>query len=623
MRALSLLLPLAASCATPSTGEPVWKLTPLHVGICGIGADHALGEAYPADQRLPFVIYSYLAESPNGEVVLIDLGPKSLEYTNDMFRRFGFFRDLPGRPDDVRQPHGNLFDHLERRGIPRERVSRIVFTHFHADHHGMHDGKDGGSAEDFPNARLSVSKKGWEWNVARRKDGQWNSYLDWKFGDFLLAAEKKGRLETIDDGPILPGLEVMYLGGHSVCSRAVKVRTPRGWAIITSDDVYRYDLLEMAVPGRLHTTPANLAAATDRLVEAARRTGGVLVPLHEPAVWEAVEQAGDAWLDRVRPQSDRAIAGWSNRHACRLTPLHCGICSLGEDHVLGGDHQETDRVPFVLYSYLIEAPDGTVALADLGAKSVGWINKTFHRVGFFRNLPGNPDDYVQPHGNVLDHLKRRGIDPSRVKHVVYSHLHYDHNGIDTPPNPGLCADFPEAVHHISRKGWDANLATRKGGWQWSGYVDADFSQFMLKAGGRGRAKFEDDAVVLRAADGTPLVWTAYLGGHSVCSQAILVRTAAGTAIITSDDVYHYRFLEEGVMARPHVTPEALVAATDRLVALAEREKGILVPLHDPLLWDLYRNHGDRGLVAARPISDRAVAGYRSRRGNLKILTGKR
>jgi glyoxylase-like metal-dependent hydrolase (beta-lactamase superfamily II) len=183
----------------------------------------------------------------------------------------------------------------------------------------------------------------------------------------------------------------------------------------------------------------------------------------------------------------------------------------------------------------------------------------------------------------------------------------------------MCADFPNAVHHISKRGWEANLATRKGGWQWSGYVDADFSSFMLKAGGRGRAAFEDDAVILRAADGTPLVRTVYLGGHSPCSQAIVIRTAQGPAIITSDDVYHYRFLEEGVMARLHVTPEKLVEATDRLVDLAEREHGILIPIHEPLVWKAWEEHGERWLEELKPISDRAVKGYASRRSSLKVL----
>jgi glyoxylase-like metal-dependent hydrolase (beta-lactamase superfamily II) len=359
----------------------------------------------------------------------------------------------------------------------------------------------------------------------------------------------------------------------------------------------------------------------------------ILLPLHEPAITEAYEAAGDAWLERLRPRSDQAKAGYRTARAslkvlrrgsevCTLTPLHCGRCTLGEDHVFGEGHRADDRVPFILYSFLIETPDGTIALADLGAKSVGWINKTFHRVGFFRDLPGDPDAYVQPHGNVLAHLARRAIGADRVSHVLYSHLHYDHNGIDTPPNPGLCADFPNAVHHISKKGWDANLAARKDGWQWTGYIDADFSTFMLKAGQRGRAVFQDDAVVLRAADGSPLVSTFHLGGHSPCSQAIVVRTAWGPAVIASDEVYHYGFLEKGIMARLHVTPDALVAATDRLVDFVEKEKGILLPLHEPLLWKAWEERGDRWLEAAKDASDRAVRGYRARRHDLRILGGK-
>jgi glyoxylase-like metal-dependent hydrolase (beta-lactamase superfamily II) len=291
-----------------------------------LGEDHVLGDDYSADTRMPFVIYAYLAQGPGGETVLIDLGPKSLEYTNAMFRKYKFFRETDGArkyPDDIVQPHGNLFAHLKRLGVPPERVGRIVFTHFHADHHGMDDGKNGGAAEDFPNARLSLSKIGWEFNLAQRKDDHWNSYLDWGFGDLLLAAEKAGRVDLIDNGPIAPGLEVRYLGGHSVCSRAVLVHTADGWAAITSDDIYRYDLLEKGILARLYTTPENLAAATDRLVGLAegsdRRTqafkdstiqDAVLVPLHDPLVWETFEKTGDRWLAALRPVSDRAARGY-------------------------------------------------------------------------------------------------------------------------------------------------------------------------------------------------------------------------------------------------------------------------------------------------------------------------
>ncbi|MBN1421411.1 MAG: MBL fold metallo-hydrolase, partial [Planctomycetes bacterium] len=158
---------LAGAIAAPAS---VWKLAPLETGLCFLGEDHVLGEGYSPEKRLPFAIYSFLAEGPNGDIVLIDLGPKTLDYANAMFRRYGLFREKDGErlcPDDIVQKHGNVFAHLARRGIGVDRVKHIVFTHLHADHHGIDDAKDGGAAEDFPNAILHVSKKGWEENLRK------------------------------------------------------------------------------------------------------------------------------------------------------------------------------------------------------------------------------------------------------------------------------------------------------------------------------------------------------------------------------------------------------------------------------------------------------------------------
>src|SRR5262245_52731061 len=104
---ISIVVPALVSCAAGPESSAC-RLTPIHAGICHLGADHILGEGRSPEQRLPFVIYSFLVESPGGERALIDLGPMSLETTNAMFRRHGFFRDLgsglAGRqrfPDDV------------------------------------------------------------------------------------------------------------------------------------------------------------------------------------------------------------------------------------------------------------------------------------------------------------------------------------------------------------------------------------------------------------------------------------------------------------------------------------------------------------------------------------------
>lgn len=306
-----------ATNAVAGEGEVRCPLVPIHAGVCQLGKDHVLGDRYSADERLKFAIYAFLVEGPRGEKALIDLGPKTLEYTNGMFRRYGFFRDLgpdapPGKryPDDIVQPEGNVFQQLSRLGVAPDEIQHIVFTHLHADHHGMDDAKNGGAAEDFKNALLHVSAIGWNQNLKKRKDGQWGSYVDYAFSDFLVRREKEGKVRFEDNVEIFPGLRTLHLGGHSICSQAVIVQTAEGPAIITSDEVYLYDLLERGVLPRIRTSVEKYRQAVDRLVALATRTKGILLPIHEPLLWEKYSKAGENWLRELRPLSERATRGY-------------------------------------------------------------------------------------------------------------------------------------------------------------------------------------------------------------------------------------------------------------------------------------------------------------------------
>ena len=307
--------------------KPVVRLTPLRTGQCWLGADHVLGDRHTADERLEFAIYAYLVEGPDGETALVDLGPKTLEYTNRMFRRHGFFRDLGPSvsadkryPDDVRQPEGNVFAQLKKRGVQPADVDHIVFTHLHADHHGMDDAKNGGAAEDFPNALLHVSKRGWDDNLKKRNGEAWNSYVDFAFGDFLLRREKAGKVRFADDVEVMPGVRTLYLGGHSPCSQAVLVDTSEGRVIITSDEVYLYRVLEEAIVAEIRTSEERLVTALDRLVLRARAEDAVLLPLHDPRVALEVRDHPERWLERLRPLSRRACATYLERRS-RAHPL--------------------------------------------------------------------------------------------------------------------------------------------------------------------------------------------------------------------------------------------------------------------------------------------------------------
>lgn len=288
----------------------VHTLTPCHVGQCRLGKNHVLGDPWSDEDRIDFVLYAYLVECGDGEVDLIDLGPKTLDYTNRMFRRYGFFRETG--EDDVVQPHGNLLDHLARRGHRPEDVRRVIYTHLHADHHGMDVPENAGMNEDFPNAEFVVSRKGWDFNLGERKEGHWNSYLDWSFGDFLLRCEEEGRFLAVDDAELRPGIRTVYLGGHSVCGQAVVVETSHGPAVVTSDEIYQWDLLEKGVIGRLHTTPEAMLAATETLVRMAEEDGAILLPCHEPDLWPLYVEHGGDWLAAARERTVIACQGYRN-----------------------------------------------------------------------------------------------------------------------------------------------------------------------------------------------------------------------------------------------------------------------------------------------------------------------
>ena len=299
-----------------------WKITPLDVGSLSLAQSHVLADGSDPSVRIEFALVSFLLQS-GGRNVLVDLGPKTLEYTNDMFRRYGFFRVLPDgtTPDDVVQKQGNVLDHLRRHNLTPGEITDIIFTHLHADHHGMDDATDGGACEDFPNAVFHISKVGWEHNISRRVDGQWHSYVDFAFGDCMMRKMVAGKMIPSDNSEIAPGLSTVYLGGHSECSQGVRVETANGIVIIGSDDFYHYKLMEAGVIGQLCTTRERMVESNGRLADWAL-DGATIVPVHDPTVTELYAVHGDDWLVHARALSLEAARGfrsvWPSGGAARI-----------------------------------------------------------------------------------------------------------------------------------------------------------------------------------------------------------------------------------------------------------------------------------------------------------------
>jgi len=167
--------------------------------------------------------------------------------------------------------------------------------------------------EHFPRAVFHGSLIGRRHNLDRRQHAPWAGYIDHGFADCLGRLEAEGRFRAEDNAEIAPGIRTLYLGGRSICSQAVCAVTDEGLAVITGDDVYRFDLLKRGCLARLHTTPEALMRSTDALTSLVLDADAILLPVHDPVLWEHWEREGDAWLRPIRALSVAAAEGYVRR----------------------------------------------------------------------------------------------------------------------------------------------------------------------------------------------------------------------------------------------------------------------------------------------------------------------
>jgi glyoxylase-like metal-dependent hydrolase (beta-lactamase superfamily II) len=174
-------------------------------------------------------------------------------------------------------------------------------------------------------------------------------------------------------------------------------------------------------------------------------------------------------------------------------------------------------------------------------------------------------------GRPADCVKAVGVDPAEIRHVVLTHLHYDH--------AGTLEDFPGATFHLQER--EYHFATGRGSNSTrAGFEASDMTQLVNL--------FYEGRLVLHDGSASPVPGMSMhlVGGHTPGLQIVCVRTERGRVVVMSDASHFYEHFERD-LSFPHADdPERSISSFAIIAELADSPEHV-VPGHDPLVLARY------------------------------------
>ena len=211
------------------------------------------------------------------------------------------------------------------------------------------------------------------------------------------------------------------------------------------------------------------------------------------------------------------------------------------------------RLDATLMMWLLKGPDGRMVLVDAGFQRAELIARW------------KPIDYQRPDSAVA----RAGVQASAITDIIVSHIHWDHfDGADLFPNARIWIQREEVDHHIDSVGTVLDRA-----------INAPDAVMLAQLRKSGRVQPVDGD----AREIIPGI-TVYTGGkHTFQSQYAGVRTADGTVVIASDNMYLYENLEKHLPIAQTLDAASNLAAQQRMTTIASSLR-LIVPGHDPAVF---------------------------------------
>jgi glyoxylase-like metal-dependent hydrolase (beta-lactamase superfamily II) len=183
-----------------------------------------------------------------------------------------------------------------------------------------------------------------------------------------------------------------------------------------------------------------------------------------------------------------------------------------------------------------------------------------------RSLSG----YVSP----ADMLHRINIDARRVKHVIVSHIHFDHvSGIRL---------FPGATFFVQEKEynfWIKNPMARRAPFMHT--TDPVANRYLGRLGGTKRLRLvRGDRKIF------PGIEVLLTPGHTVGHQVVAVKTTKGIAIVGSDTAHLFSSYRTDIPSALITDMIAWMKSYDKIRAKASSLR-LIFPGHDPAMLENY------------------------------------
>lgn len=214
----------------------------------------------------------------------------------------------------------------------------------------------------------------------------------------------------------------------------------------------------------------------------------------------------------------------------RIHHLNCGTSCPWGGRLFDGTSKGLLTGHIVCHCLLIESDAGLVLVdTGFGMRDIDHPGRRLAR--FFRALN---NIQLRPEETAIAQIRALGFDPRDVRHIVISHLDFDHAG-------GI-EDFPNAVVHLTAREKEVADACKGGAFvgtrryrpqQWD-----EAGDWRLYPMGGGEPWFGFDAV--RQLGGLPPeILLVPLAGHTWGHSGIAVDTGAGW-LLHAADAYFYR-----------------------------------------------------------------------------------